>query len=85
MQERVVQFGAFEAKTKFSALLDRVEKGEEIVITRKGKTIAKLVRFEREPTVTDRREAIERISRLADKRSLKGISWKALRDGGRKY
>lgn len=34
--------GAFEAKTKLSELLDRVEKGEEIVITRRGKTIAKL-------------------------------------------
>jgi prevent-host-death family protein len=85
MEKQDILIGAFEAKTKFSALLDRVEKGEEILITRKGKTIAKLIRFEREPTATDRREAIERISRLADKRSLKGISWKALRDGGRKY
>lgn len=34
---------AFEAKTHFSALLDRVERGEEIVITRHGKPVAKLV------------------------------------------
>ena len=36
--------GAFEAKTKLSELLDRVERGEEIVITRHGKPVARLVR-----------------------------------------
>ena len=35
--------GAFEAKTKLSELLDRVERGEEIVITRRGKPAARLV------------------------------------------
>jgi prevent-host-death family protein len=85
MDRELAEIGAFEAKTKFSALLDRVEKGEEIVITRKGLAVAKLVRFEREPTVAERRVAIERISRLADKHTLGGISWKALRDAGRKY
>ena len=85
MDKQPTEVGAFEAKTKFSALLDRVEEGEEIVITRKGHPVARLVRFEREPTVTERRAAIERISRLADKHTLKGVSWKALRDTGRKY
>lgn len=36
--------GIFEAKTKLSALVDEVEKGEEIVITRHGKPVARLVR-----------------------------------------
>jgi prevent-host-death family protein len=35
--------GAFEAKTKLAELLDRVERGEEIVITRRGKPAARLV------------------------------------------
>ena len=35
--------GAFEAKTHLSALLDRVERGEEIVITRRGRAVARLV------------------------------------------
>jgi prevent-host-death family protein len=35
--------GAFEAKTHFSQLLARVERGEEIVITRRGKAVARLV------------------------------------------
>ncbi len=37
------EIGAFEAKNKLGALLDRVEQGEEIVITRRGKAVARLV------------------------------------------
>ena len=37
------EIGAFEAKNKLSALLDRVEQGEEITITRRGKPVARLV------------------------------------------
>jgi prevent-host-death family protein len=85
MNTKIGEVGAVEAKTKFSSLLDRVQEGEEIVITRKGLAVAKLVRIEREPTVADRRAAIERIARLADKHTLRGVSWKELRDTGRKY
>ena len=35
--------GAFEAKTHFSALLERVAKGETIAITRRGRLVARLV------------------------------------------
>ena len=34
--------GAFDAKTHLSELLDRVEAGEEITITRRGKPVAVL-------------------------------------------
>jgi prevent-host-death family protein len=37
------EIGSFEAKNKLSALLDQVENGMEIVITRHGKAIAKLM------------------------------------------
>lgn len=37
------EIGAFEAKNKLGARLDRVEGGEEIVITRHAKAIARLV------------------------------------------
>ena len=37
------EVGTFEAKNKLSALLDQVERGTEIVITRRGKAVAKLV------------------------------------------
>ena len=35
--------GAYEAKTHLPALLDRVERGEEICITRNGRPVARLV------------------------------------------
>ena len=40
MVEIKASFGAFEAKTHFSNLLDRVEKGDRIVITRHGREVA---------------------------------------------
>jgi len=39
----VIEVGAFEAKNTLGSLLDRVENGEEIVITRHGKPVARLV------------------------------------------
>lgn len=35
--------GVYEAKTTFSRLLERVAAGEEIVITRRGEEVARLV------------------------------------------
>jgi prevent-host-death family protein len=37
------EIGAFEAKNTLGSLLDRVESGEEIVITRHGRPVARLV------------------------------------------
>ena len=37
------EIGALEAKTRFRMLLDLVVGGEEVVITRRGKPIARLV------------------------------------------
>jgi len=37
------EVGSFEAKNKLSELLNEVEHGAEIVITRRGKPVAKLV------------------------------------------
>ena len=39
----MIEVGAFEAKTHLSALLDKVKHGEEVLITRRGKAIARLV------------------------------------------
>jgi prevent-host-death family protein len=43
----VREVNAFEAKNKLGMLLDWVENGEEVVITRRGKAVARLV-----PTTT---------------------------------
>jgi prevent-host-death family protein len=53
------EVGAFEAKNKLSALLDQVEQGVEITITRRGRPVARLVPAE---TSLDR----ERARRAAD-------------------
>jgi prevent-host-death family protein len=39
------EIGAFEAKNTLGALLDSVEHGEELVITRHGKAVARLVPY----------------------------------------
>lgn len=40
------EVGAFEAKNKFGTLLDWVESGEEVIITRRGKAVARMVSAE---------------------------------------
>jgi prevent-host-death family protein len=60
--------GIFEAKTHLSSLLDEVEKGGEVTITRHGKPVAKLVRTEAELSpeeIERRREAIKSIRNRA--------------------
>jgi prevent-host-death family protein len=42
-------FNIHDAKTHFSRLLDRVAQGEEIVIAKRGRPVAKLVRVAAEP------------------------------------
>lgn len=46
---------AFEAKTRFGELLERVSNGEEVVITRHDKPVARLV-----PEGTPRRDEVRR-------------------------
>lgn len=75
--------GAFEAKTHFSALLERVAQGEEIVITRHGRPVARLV-----PAVVTEEGQVDRaIAALKSFRqgaSLDGLTWQELRDTGRR-
>ena len=39
----MLEVGTYEAKTRFSELVERAEAGETIVITRHGKPVARLV------------------------------------------
>jgi prevent-host-death family protein len=74
--------GSFEAKTNFSALLERVERGEQIIITRRGKPVARLVPMAPPKKVSD---AMAKLRELRKGSTLGGLSWKELRDAGRKY
>ena len=44
-----VQVNIYEAKTKFSKLISQAIAGEEIIIAKSGKPVAKLVPFEKPP------------------------------------
>ena len=63
--------GLFEAKTHLSELIARAERGEEVIITRHNKPVAKLVPVHGQPPFDrdKRRQAIEDLSRLRDELS----------------
>jgi prevent-host-death family protein len=50
--------GAYEAKAHFSELLERVENGQEITITRHGTPVAKLMPVKKAVTPEERAAAI---------------------------
>lgn len=80
------QVGAFEAKNKLSELLDLAESGEEVVITRHGKEVARLVPPKGHHNVEEAREAAKRLRGRAKARGLK-ISLEEIlsyRDDGRR-
>ena len=83
------EIGAFEAKNTLGTLLDRVERGEEIIITRHGKPVARLVPNTRGADLNDAREALDRIRKRVQRlprRKSDAFNWpalKKLRDGGR--
>lgn len=83
VRRTMIKVGAFEAKARFSDLLDRVASGEEVVITRHGKPVARLVgaaEFDRARVA----DVVAELKRLRRTTTLGGLSWKALRDEGRR-
>jgi prevent-host-death family protein len=85
-ESTVQEIGAFEAKNKLAALLDRVEQGEEIVITRHGKAVARLVPNVVRINPSLARAAGERIRTRARTLKAGAFDWdavKAERDAGR--
>ena len=77
--------GAYELKTHVAELLDRVEKGEVILITRHGRLVARLVPY----SVESQRHALEAARALKEFRaSMPKVSAKELRKArhaGHKY
>jgi prevent-host-death family protein len=76
--------GAYEAKTHFSELLERVAAGEQITITRHGAPVARLVPFHPGSSEEQRQAAIVAMRQLASRNRLGGLSVKALIAEGRK-
>jgi len=82
----MLQIGAFEAKNKLGSLLDMVEVGEEIIITRHGRPVARLVPNSGAVDRTQARAAAARIRARATTQATGGFDWETLkrdRDEGR--
>jgi prevent-host-death family protein len=79
----MISVGLFEAKTNLSALIERVEAGEEIQITRHGKPVARLV-SDVDSGIARRKLAAHELRELAKGSSLGGLTWQQLRDEGHK-
>ncbi len=83
MKTHDTALGAFEAKNKFSELLERVGRGAEITITKHNRPVARLV-----PAVAQtkdrRKKATAELRALSQRYSLKGLSVRTLIDAGRK-
>ena len=77
----MIKVGVFEAKTHLSVLLEKVSQGQEVLITKRGEPIARLV----PAWWSDRTQVAATIDTLLEFRKgmkLNGLDWKALRDAG---
>lgn len=81
------EVGTFEAKNRLSELLDKAERGEEIIITRRGRPVAKLISLSAQSDIERSRDAAKEIRKLAKEMDLGPYDWeewKRYRDEGRK-
>lgn len=79
----MVAITAFDAKTRFGELLERVARGEAVVITRHGRPIARITPVEA-PDLNRRRAAIARLQSFGRGQTLGGLSVRELVDEGRR-
>ena len=77
------EIGAFEAKNKLGTLLDWVENGEEVLITRHGKAVARLVPAEPGFNRAKARQAARGLLETSQGLTLGGIKIKDLINAGR--
>ncbi len=79
---KLATIGAFDAKNRFSELLEKASHGKETVVTKHGRPIAKIVPFREEHRPVE--EVFERIAqtrvKIAQRGGIlkKGESWKEL-------
>ncbi|MGR3318882.1 MAG: type II toxin-antitoxin system Phd/YefM family antitoxin [Candidatus Anammoxibacter sp.] len=75
--------GAYEAKTHLSQLLNRVAKGEKIIITKHSIPIAVLQQPESQKKLSPQ-DAIANLREFRKNHSLKGLSLKEMIEEGRR-
>ena len=79
----ITTVGAYEAKTHLPRLLAEVEAGGEVVITRHGHPVARLVPIR--PAVYDIAELIEEMNSLRESLDPLGVSVRDLIEEGRRF
>jgi prevent-host-death family protein len=79
----MTMIGTFEAKTRLSALLERVARGEEITITRHGRPVARLVPVAATPERARLADTVARLKAFRRGRRLGDLSLKDLIEAGR--
>lgn len=81
MKTTTMTIGTFEAKNRFSELIDRVSRGGEVTITRHDKPVAKLVPAKGD--AEERRRAVDAWLEMRQGCRLGGLSIRELIDEGR--
>ena len=76
--------GAYDAKTRFSQLLERVAAGEVITITRHGTPVARMIPASPSVSIESRQAAINKMRELSAGHSLDGLKVQDLISEGRK-
>lgn len=74
----------FEADGQLAHLVDQAEHGQEVIITKNGRDVARVVSI-RQIDWARRKAAIAALRHFGEKRSLGGISIRQLREEGRRY
>ncbi len=79
--------GVFDARTRFSELIDRAEHGEEIIVTRRGRPVARIVPALVQPVKSpeERQQIIDEFRKLRERVAAHGgqvtqeeiAAWKA--------
>ena len=84
----MITVGSFEAKTKLAELLVKVEAGESVTITRRGREVARLVAIRTDDEQARLRALVEEIKRTRvgrDRGAKPGSTIAELIKAGRKY
>ena len=79
----MIEVGAFEAKTYLSSLLEKANRGEEVLITKRGKAVARLVPA-KQAQQSELRATISQLLAFRKEVKLHEFDWKTLRDQGRR-
>ena len=75
--------GIYDAKAHLSEIVERVESGSEVIITRRGKAVARIVPM-KPPTRDRRAAAAKRIRELREKWAIGRVNIRKLIDEGRR-